>query len=235
MATKQDIEKIIGTMAHMPNSPLLNASKDIISGVMEDFYQILKDVELGLLQAAVLQYKREEKFFPTSSGILEKVFDIQMIASGMPTPTEAWAMVLEGVKEIRAIYCQESIRLYEELESITNELSVAKGDDWDKANKLHWNKRNEYWSHRDNCEECKNPNKVEDYKHPAVTEVVRLLGGRSAIITDNMMSDRARFIDAYREIVGREKKKFNMHPDTKLYLEEKIGSEVKKLSEGMRK
>lgn len=223
MATKEEVVKVIETMAHMPNTPLRGTSKD--DKILHDFYLSLKDVDIETLFAAVIQYKREEKFFPTSSGILDKVFDLQMIASGFPTPTEAWGMVLEGKKNLRAVYCEIATQLGGELEK-------AIGPDY-------WRLHRIYSDHRDTCAECANPSENEHYNHPVVSEVVRLLGGRNAILTDNPMADRARFIDGFKEIMGREKKKLIMHPETKVFIERKqeslVSGEVKKLSEGMKK
>lgn len=227
MATKKaDIEKIISTMAFMPNSPLVGQNANIIAGIMEDFFQTLKDIDLQTLQAAVVQYKREEKFFPTPSGILEKAQDLAVIAQGLPTPSEAWGKVLEADKYTKPNYCDEAQRL----------ARLCEDDPENYGRHLR-----SYSNHRDGCGECRNSVSVEDYGHPVVSETVKMLGGRSAIFTDNMTADRARFIEAYREIVAREKKKASMTPEVSQFVENKrqlylqSQSEIKMLTDRMEK
>lgn len=79
---------------------------------------------------------------------------------------------------------------------------------------------NLYERHMDFCGICKVGGFQENYRHPAVAEAVRLLGGREIILTDNPMSDRARFQDAYREVVARERMKMGMTPVVAKFVED---------------
>ena len=61
--------------------------------------------------------------------------------------------------------------------------------------------------------------------HPQVTEVVKLMGGWNVIgRSNNLPSERARFIDAYRELVKERRQRARMLPRTRRFIgEEEIG------------
>jgi len=90
----------------------------------------------------------------------------------------------------------------------------------------------------DTCEICTLGGLKEVYSHPVVAETVKVLGGRDVIITDNPTADRARFIDAYREIVARERTKNAMLPVVREYVQDKqkslVAGSIKALAEGKR-
>ncbi len=45
-------------------------------------------------------------------------------------------------------------------------------------------------------------------------------GGRDVILTDNPVSDRKQFIDAYREVIARERMKMGMTPTVARFVED---------------
>jgi len=61
--------------------------------------------------------------------------------------------------------------------------------------------------------------------HPLVTEGVKLMGGWKVIgQSNNLPSERARFIDAFRELITERKQKARMLPRTRRFIgEEEIG------------
>jgi len=61
--------------------------------------------------------------------------------------------------------------------------------------------------------------------HPLVTETVKLMGGWNVIgRSNNLPSERARFIDAFREMTQERKQKARMLPRTRRFIgEEEIG------------
>ena len=56
------------------------------------------------------------------------------------------------------------------------------------------------------------------YAHPAVAETVRRLGGRSAILTGNTPADRAKFIDAFRDVIDQETGRLALPESAQLFI-----------------
>lgn len=213
MASNQEITRAILSMRYLPNSPITAANVPEVVGMFE---VVLSDLPAECVDAATRQYLGTETFFPTPGRVREIAMDLQMLAMGVPTPAEAWGMVLTAEKHVPSVWCDEGLRLRE------------LGGIWD------------YKNHMDACEICTPGGLKEVYSHPVVAETVKMLGGRDVIITDSPTSDRARFIDAYREIVARERKKVAMLPEVKNYIDEKTlalntGSQTKLLAERMAK
>lgn len=220
MASRLDISKLILSMKYYPNSPINDSS---VQTVIDSFEDTLSDLPVETVEAAVKQYKSSETFFPTPGRLRELAMDLQMLAMGVPTPAEAWGMMLTAVRHVPSVWCEIGADLRQ----------LAMG--------LSGGKDQEYYRHMDICDICKPGGLREVYTHPVVAETVKILGGRDVIITDNPTADRARFIDAYREIVARERRKAAMLPDVKAYIEEKrttaleAGSQIKQLTKGMTK
>lgn len=220
MTTRIEISKLILSMRYYPNSPITDIS---VQAVIDSFEDTLSDLPFETVEAAVRQYKSSETFFPTPGKLREIAMDLQMLAMGVPTPTEAWGMVLTAEKHVPSVWCEQGAEL--------RELSMGLGA----------GKAQEYYGHMDKCEICKPGGLREVYDSPVVGATVAALGGRDVIITDNPTADRARFIDAYREIVARERRKAAMLPDVKAYVTEtknnmlNAGGQIKQLAKGMSK
>ena len=215
MSTRAEVIHLVSEIQYLPNSPITNAT---IRGVMDMFIDDLEDLPVELVTAAFRQYRSTAIFFPTPGSIREIAMDLQMIAMGVPTPTEAWGMVLTAEKNISAVWCEVGGALRD---------TMYDGS-WDK-----------YRRHMDECLICRPGGTKDVYNHAVVEETVRMLGGRDIIITDNPTADRVRFIDAYREIVARERKKVAMLPTVRSYIEDRqqrmIETQIKQLAGGLKK
>lgn len=218
MTTQANINQVLFSMSSMPNAP------EITPALIREYHTVLGQWDDETLELAALHYKSTETFFPTPGALNNKVLDMQMIAAGIPTAAEAWGQVIGGLKIVDTVLCQEGFDLRNAI--------TGTGEPYFKASR-------EYNHHRRVCTICKDGGLVEEYSHPVVAETVRLLGGRSMLITDNPAADRKQFIDAYRERVALEGRKFIMPQKVKNYIEEKqyalTSAPIKQLAEGMRK
>ena len=219
MTSRIEIAKLILSMKFYPNSPITDKS---VETVIDSFDDTLSDLPFEAVEAAVKQYKSTETFFPTPGKLREIAMDLQMLAMGVPSPAEAWGMVLTGEKHVPSVWCEDGARLRKEASN-------------------SYENQPAYNRHMNDCDICCLGGFREVYNHPVVAETVRVLGGRDIIITDNPTADRARFIDAYREIVARERRKAAMVPDVKAYLVETkhnlmdAGNQIKQLTKGLTK
>jgi len=198
MATMNKIRELLISLIHLPNAPELSPQ------VVKEFHGVLGHWDDDLLDTAVLHYKSAETFFPTPGTLNGRVLDLQLIAMGVPTAGEAWSQVLDAIRYTSAVYCDEGLKLRQDCHELQNGnymSAVAK-----------------YGSHVDSCDTCAAGGYGEFYAHPAVAETVRLLGGRDALFTDNPAADRKQFIDAYRERLQIEGRKFIMPPAVKDYI-----------------
>jgi hypothetical protein len=84
------------------------------------------------------------------------------------------------------------------------------------------------------CSVCTEGGYRELYASPAVAECVKMLGGRDMLLTDNPTADRARFIEAYREIVARERKKAGMLPQVRAYIDAHKVPELPATAQGVK-
>ena len=189
------------------------------------FTDVLADLPIETVEAAVEQYLSVETFFPAPGKLRETAMDLQMLALGIPTPAEAWGMVISANLIQEARFCETGARLRD------NAMNPNGG---------YGKVLRDYSLHVDECSICDAGGYRETYAHPAVTETVKLLGGREAILTDNPAADRARFSDAYREVIARERMKTAMLPEVKEYVREKraqldAGAQIKQLTKGMTK
>lgn len=218
MPSRLDITRIILKMQYLPNSPITDAN---VNSVMDTFEDVLADLPVEIIDAAARQYMSTAIFFPTPGKLRETAMDLQILAFGLPTPAEAWGLVITAEKYFEKQLCQGGAELYEKACSGANY----------KENLLAYDK------HMQECSVCDNGGFREDYGNPVVAETVRLLGGRDVILTENPTADRARFIEAYREVVSRERTKAAMPPEVKEYIEERrnrmldAGSHIKMLSD----
>jgi len=92
----------------------------------------------------------------------------------------------------------------------------------------------EILGHSPTCRECRVAHTEEVYCHPVVEQTVRRLGGRAALFTENLAADRARFLEAYEEILGRAVVEAGRLPEVANWLESDRNVEMKQLAEKMR-
>lgn len=214
MATKEQVTRAILALRYLPNSPITPAN---IPEIVSMFEVVLSDLPAKTLDAATRQYLSTETFFPTPGRIRELAMDLQMIAMGVPTPAEAWGMIINAIQHVPSMWCEDGAAIREI------------GDVF------------KYKNHMDNCGVCTTGGLREVYQSAAVESTVKMLGGRDAIITDNPTADRARFTDAYREVISRERTKTAMLPEVKGYIEQKraalldTGQAMKQLTKGLTK
>lgn len=206
MATKQTVYKIISMLSFFPNCPI---TKDNAQAINEMFYAALGDIPDEFLNAAYVQYiSGDRPFFPTNPGTLREIaFDLELTANHVPTASQAWAMVIKGPTELRARWCETGALLRDTLLESNHE--------------NYGTSRSAYYAHIDACGICCPATRPGEYEHQIVTEAVRRMGGRDAILTDNVAADRARFLEAYREMVINERKILQMVPQVRAMLESK--------------
>lgn len=234
MADRDYIDSIVEKLSYLPNCPI-KAEKDIVP-VSEMFFVILKDLSPALLDKAVLYYLGQSTpFFPMPGTLRQKALELQMAALEIPTGTEAWGMVLNrGYRA--AIACGEAEQIRAELSTLVGGAYLAKI----KALNMH----------EQSCGICSPVSFEPVYAHPLVAKTVHMLGGLDAILTDNPTADRARFVDAYNEILERERSKIGMVPEVREYVnaltderraaldtgeEAEIQQQFRLLAEGMKK
>jgi len=220
MATRDNIKRALLKMRYLPNSPLTDHNIENLVNVYEE---ILADLTPETLEAASRQYLSTDTFFPSPGKLRETALELQMLAIGIPTPGEAWGMVITNRILNEPVFCEEGARLRDDGMKLSGgEYQMALAD---------------YGRHVDECPVCDLGGFNTKYKHPAVTETVRLLGGRDAILTDNEVADRARFLEAYREVIARERMKVGMLPEVKEFVQAKRAelmdgtNEIKQLTE----
>lgn len=218
MTTQTKIHEVLLSMIGMPNAP------EITPNLIREFHSVLGQWPDDVFEMAALHYKSTETFFPTPGTLNNKILDMQMLAAGIPTAAEAWGQVMNALKFVETILCAEGAALRDAI--------AGTGAAYLTASK-------EYNHHRNFCGQCQQGGLIESYSHPVVAETVRLLGGRDALMTDNPAADRKQFIDAYRERVALEGRKFIMPQKVKSYIEEKrqalTGDAIKQLTQGMTK
>jgi len=219
MATQNKIRDLLNTLVSLPNAPEISAD------VVREYHAVLGHWPDELLDMAVLHYKSSEVFFPTPGTLNNKILDLQFMAMGIPTAAEAWSQVLGAVRQVPTVLCETGSQLRTAAEGrIGGEYMSAIAD---------------YSIHFRNCEICTDGGWKEIYDHPVVAETVRLLGGRDMLLTDNLAADRKQFIDAYRERVQIEGRKFIMPPKIRDFIADQrlleVGDQVKQLAKGMSK
>ena len=219
---KSDTLEIVNLIKRLPNSPV--GDRDSLNETVNLFFAVLGDLPADMAKAATIQYLSEgNPFFPMPGVLRDKAMDLQLLALGLPTAGEAWGMVLTANRPADPVFCGEGARLRDGVDSP----------------ETYWSTLREYSKHVDECETCDLGGYREKYGHPAVAETVKLLGGREAILTDNPAADRARFIEAYREVIAREKMKMGMTPTVAEFVDRSrpalVSGGVRQLSERLSK
>ena len=80
-----------------------------------------------------------------------------------------------------------------------------------------------------------------EFKHPLVERAVETMGWRNLCLSENQVADRARFLQAYEQLVERAAREDMLLPEVRGYIEERGGklldapAEIKKLADGMSK
>jgi hypothetical protein len=204
MATKQDVFKILQRIKYLPNCPMNEGNT---GEIVDMFFVVLKDLSFELLEKAALFYLGQgNPFFPMPGALRQKALEMQMIALRIPTATEAWGMVLNRQTSQPGAYCSVYSDMESELKSLTNGYYLLK--------------IKEMVRHEETCYICKPTTYEPVYGHPLVAKTVRLLGGLDAILTENPVADRARFIQAYQEILEREQSIVGMVPEVREFVQE---------------
>ena len=212
MSSRVQVTSSILLMQYLPNSPINESN---VEQVIDTFMIVLEDLPAETILAAARQYLSTETFFPTPGKLRELAMDLQMLAIGVPTPGEAWGMVLSARHYVSSRWCAVGVELREKAIASSSAYPV------------------EYYEHMSSCDFCTASGGFKDvYSSGVVEATVRLLGGRDVIITDNPVSDRARFIEAYREVVARERTKAAMLPDVQEYVIESAKKDVVMLGVG---
>lgn len=219
MTTKKDIALILKDLQHLPNSPIHDMN---IDRIVEQYHVDLGDLPGDVLTAAAIHYRTSPNpFFPTSGQLREKATDLMLLSMGVPTAAEAWAQVLTAIRLVDSVHCESGYELWKATDG--------------KANGEYWAAIFAYRQHLDTCQECAQGGFREVYSHPVVANVVKRLGGRDQILTDNLTADRAQFIRAYTEIVAQETKKAALPEPVKEAVASIAGQQMKALAEGMTK
>jgi hypothetical protein len=214
---KPDTLEIVNLIKRLPNSPITD--RDSLNETVNLFFAVLGDLPADMAKAATIQYLSEgNPFFPMPGVLRDKAMELQMLAAGLPTAGEAWGMVLTANRPANPVFCDEGARLRDAVNNAAT----------------YWSSLKEYSRHVDECDVCDLGGYRENYRHPAVAETVKMLGGRDAILTDNPAADRARFLEAYREVIAREKMKMGMTPRVAEFVENSrpalVSGELKQLS-----
>lgn len=204
MATKKDIFEIISKIKYLPNSPVTDRN---IGEIVEMFFSVLKDLSFPALNAACLQYLGEENpFFPMPGMLRSKALDLQLMALKIPTPTEAWGMVMNCLAYKEPVFCDENLKIRHTVKQLI-------GGEYLLALRI-------LREHEEGCQICIKGGFISQFGHPAVAETVRRLGGLDVVMTGNPVPDRARFIDGYNEVLAQERMRLGMQPEVREFVAE---------------
>lgn len=210
--TLQELKEILADTAAAIVTPMRVAKDSVvdgrnIKGTASAYYEHLCEYPAGMVRAACDMYLQGDKgtFFPSVSDIQNNIREILRIATGIPTPLEAWAMIMDSARYEGSVSCQTGTMLRKHADGKI-------GGDYLKIIL-------ELRDHEAECTICHGAKDFDDFGHPAVTATVKRLGGKQYIITGNPTADRARWIEAYREIVDKEFRMITTSPSVKGYIE----------------
>ena len=183
--TLQDVKEELANIAKKMVTPV-RVTPDTAGA----YHESLRDMSRETLRAALIYCVENSggTFFPSIAQIREASRELISIAMGVPSSAEAWAMVLSAKTHIESIMCPVGAEIRDE--AIAN---------------IHY-ARNvvRLREHEITCPICTGGGWALVYGHPAVAMTVRMIGGLDAIHTGMPTADRARFYEAYKEIVERE-------------------------------
>ena len=219
MTTRSEITELLLRFENLANSPIRGAMPEKVAAVIETFYDTLQDLPIEMVQAAGSAYLASGKFFPAPADFRHKAVEIALLTMGVPTPAEAWGMLLNGSSIIETVRCDTGITLFHAVEG--------------KAGAEYWAALGTYSRHTDECDGCYQENRRNT--HPAVQKAFDEMGGDRAVFTDNRSADRARFQEGYQQFVEREVLRLTMPADVRGYIKERQSSlpteQVKQLAE----
>lgn len=202
MTTHREMTDMLGRVAYLPNSPV---NDENVGEIVDTFLAVLEEFPADMVSAAVDYYLATGTYFPTPSGLRDRVVELWVSAADIPMPAVAWGYVLDARRWTGAVWCKEGARLRDAV--------TGTGDDY-------WNGIRALSEHTKVCEICKGPGDQHDFRHPAVAETVRRLGGLGNIFTGNLPADRSRFIEAFRDVVAQETKQLSMPVQVRTFVEE---------------
>lgn len=215
MATLKDIESVLADAAESITAPIGN----ITSATTQAYHRHLADLPADLLRAAVdLVIQTNSAFFPSIESIRTKARELQTLAFGIPSPVEAWGMVLDAKTFHPAVKCETAFNMSKEIDKGQKSGALIGGNYIRALRDLR--------DHEESCGVCAKISHEAEYAHKAVAETVRLMGGRDNVFTDNPSADRARFIEAFKDVVDREMRILMMTPAVRNYLQEHEGKKL---------
>ena len=221
---KQQTPAILSLFVSLPNSPL-NGNSEHDALIVDMYFITLKDFDFDHVKAAAAHVLGTATFFPTPGNLRSAAIDLVVSAAGIPTAAEAWANVQDARRYIEPVYCQTGWEL--------KHGAIEANDRHDGAEYIRL--LNSSTAHERTCVPCKKGGFQEVYTHPVVAETVRRLGGREALFTDNPTSDRARFLEAYKEIVEHERVAAGRIPEVSRFIESRREEMAAALETGERK
>lgn len=223
MASIDEVAKVLRDMAHLPNCPITDENASIIVNL---YHQVLRDLPTDILEAAALHYRSKNVFFPSEGTLREKAVELQLLTMNVPTPAEAWGMVMSARSWSPMKLCAQGAKMRDAI--LNREI------------KDYWQALWELKAHIKECKICVEGGRVERYDDPIVERTVQMLGGLDVIMTDNPTADRARFIEAYKDVISRESTIAGMVPEVRSFVERSraqlpAGKQVKQLAERLTK
>lgn len=217
MATKSDVLNLLLEIQHLPKSPITQENTEQI---VDMYTADLQDIPADVLAAAGVHYRTSPNpFFPSTGQLREKATELLLLAMNIPSASEAWNQVMTAVRFVDSVWCADGASLYSAIDG--------------KQGREYWDALFAYKQHSETCEKCERGGFREVYSHPIVERIVRSMGGRDRILTDNLTADRSQFIKAYAEIAAREVTRATL-PDTVRQTVASIASEkIQMLADGM--
>jgi hypothetical protein len=164
MTTKQDFLPVFDRLciAYSDRIVKLNTSPADKAAVLKVWFEILKDIDTQLLQAAALEFMSSPSAFPPTPGQLRgKAIEIMKRANQVPSAVEAWGMVQAAPANGMKTWSEE------------------RDDGWHIFNEPY------------------------EFPHPLVEKVSRNLGWPERFWTDNLVSDRSKFMRYYEDELHR--------------------------------
>lgn len=160
---------------------------------MQVYFELLEDLPIDLVQAAAVEFMASPSAFPPTPGqIRAKAVDLQKRANGVPSPDEAWKMVLDA--------------------------PIDGLEKWSEEREDGWHIFNQPYQ----------------WESALVERVARNLGWPNRFWTDNMTSDRARFLQAYENQLGNATREATSLPQVQAYLAKGPG-DIKSITDGFRR
>lgn len=180
----------------------LNASKEDKAAVMKVWFEILKDLDTNLLQAAALEYMSSPAAFPPTPGqVRGKAIELMKRGNKVPSAAEAWAEIQSAP-----------------IDGQTKTPEINLGADKDTYPWIIL---------------------VKDYQfsHPLVDKVARNLGWPHKFWTDNLVSDRSKFMRYYEDELARATVEATSLPAVQEYVSQITSgqNDIKSITDGFKR